>query len=157
MKKSFIAFLGLLMMVCFTSTAFTQLGGMAVPDVPGLDPASIANKLLEPLAIEFPFNKYSLPGSELLDQVGAIAPKVKGALDKIPDEYRIYVVGHADSKGKKPYNKALSGARARKVFHALVKSGVPKKSLEYVGVWDTEGSKRAVTFKVGKKGSITQK
>ena len=149
MKKIAITFASFFMLVSFVSSSFTQM--------PGLDPISLANKLLEPLAIEFPFDKYKLPGSELMDKVAEIAPAIKGAIDKIPAAYKVYIVGHTDSTGGKDYNKSLAGARARIVYWALVKNGVPKKNLEYVSVWNTAGAKRAVTFQAGKAGSMTQK
>ena len=149
MNRKLFPILGLFLVVVFST--------VDMPTANGAD-LGAANSMLSRLKIEFPFGKYQLPGSQLRDMLAPAASTIKRVLDMIPGgQYRVYVVGHTDNPGGQPYNKALSGARARVVFHSLVRAGVPKKFLEYVAVWNAEGSERSVTFKIARYGTIVQK
>lgn len=140
------------LIVSFTGGLFAQAAGGGA-----LDPTSIVNTALSALKIEFAVDKYTPSKDEVTNIVNTVAPKIKSVMDKVPEGQRIFVIGHTDSTGTKEYNKELSIARARAVYAKLIGAGVPAKLMEYVGVRDTEGVERTVTFKLAKLGDIVQK
>ena len=139
--------------------AFSAFGSLAAQAGGGLptDPTAIVNMALSPLKIEFELNKYVPSQDQITNIVQTVAPKIKSILDKVPEGQRIFLIGHTDKVGKQSYNRELSMARSRFVYHKLIGAGVPAKIMEYVGVWDAEGAERTVTFKLAKLGDIVQK
>jgi OOP family OmpA-OmpF porin len=65
---------------------------------------------------------------------------VKGFSDFLIENmaYDAIVEGHTDSKGSDKYNQTLSEQRAKSVFKALVKFGVKKDRLKYIGYGETK-------------------
>ena len=61
----------------------------------------------------------------MLDEVARL-------LMKFP-ENKFMVSGHTDARGSDAYNERLSQARAKAVFEALLKRGVPESMLCYRG------------------------
>lgn len=123
----------------------------------GLDPIALANQALAQVKIEFPTNQYTVPKNQVTTITQTVAPKVKDVLAQLKENQRIFIIGHTDTVGERKLNKEISIARARHVYVKLVAQGIDKKYLEYVGVWDTEGSERTVTFKIANLGDIEQK
>lgn len=77
--------------------------------------------------VTFDFDKADItPSSEpVLDEVAKV-------LGMFPDD-RFIICGHTDARGSEAYNEALSKARAKAVYDALVKRGVPESMLHYRG------------------------
>jgi OOP family OmpA-OmpF porin len=50
-----------------------------------------------------------------------------------PKKLKAEIQGHTDSRGSDEYNQALSERRAQSVYNALIKQGIPKERLQYVG------------------------
>jgi outer membrane protein OmpA-like peptidoglycan-associated protein len=45
-------------------------------------------------------------------------------------EYRVHIVGHADARGSRGFNRDLGGRRARAVTELLARAGVPRRQIE---------------------------
>jgi outer membrane protein OmpA-like peptidoglycan-associated protein len=62
---------------------------------------------------------------EARDQLLMLAAKLRAN-----PEYRIHIVGHADSRGSREFNRDLGGRRARAVVELLARAGVRREQLE---------------------------
>ena len=77
--------------------------------------------------VTFDFDKADLdPSSE------AVLDEVARVIGMFPED-RFLVAGHTDAKGDDAYNEKLSVARAKAVYDALLKRGVPESRLCYRG------------------------
>ena len=79
------------------------------------------------LNINFDFNSAKIK-PEYMPKLEAFAEFMK----KNP-KYKAEIQGHTDSIGSAAYNKKLSEARAKAVYEALIKLGVSKDRLSYIG------------------------
>ena len=77
--------------------------------------------------VTFDFDK-----SDITPSSGLVLDEVAKLLRMFPDD-RFIICGHTDARGSETYNQALSEARARAVYDALVDRGVPGSMLCYRG------------------------
>ena len=103
--------------------------------------------------------------AKLLKVSFPVLDEVVFALEKHPEIIKLQVVGHTDSDGNAKANKALSKRRAASVVKYLVKNGIEKDRLLYVGVGadkpiasnDTEEGKdknRRVEFEIVERAKV---
>lgn len=84
--------------------------------------------------VTFDFDKADLTheSEKVLDEVAKV-------IDKFPGR-KFMISGHTDARGSDSYNEKLSTARARAVYDALIRRGIPESMLCYRGF----GKKTAV-------------
>ena len=58
---------------------------------------------------------------------------LKEAVQKIPQDKAVIVIGHTDSTGPESYNQKLSEKRAQNVYHYLINLGVEQPRIAYIG------------------------
>ncbi len=76
---------------------------------------------------------FDFDSDELLDQSLEELDRITEFL-KINPSIHVRISGHTDNTGAKSYNLDLSSRRARSVFDQLIKNGVPKSRLDYIGL-----------------------
>lgn len=136
-KPAIVALLAIL----FSGTIFAQLAGSAV---------GMLNNQLSSASIEFKFDEWKFTDPSLIQKMDTVAPTIKSITSQIPAGYSLFIIGHSSSEGQKKYNQTLSDWRARSVYYRLIRAGVDEKLMEWIGVQDSQGSKREVTFEIRK-------
>jgi outer membrane protein OmpA-like peptidoglycan-associated protein len=167
MKKTFAAFAAVAFIAALVSCGGAQTAGPNVGAVGGADVIiKQSNQQLEKIPVTgFGYKDASTQTTNWAQWATASAPAVKSILNNVPDGYVLQVTGHADAIGPeqpeagKPGNIALSTARAKTVYDALVAAGITSPKLTYKGVGSsqpmagvapTDASQRRVTFVVVK-------
>ena len=77
--------------------------------------------------VTFDFDK-----ADITKESETVLDEVASVLKKFTDR-KFMICGHTDAKGSDSYNERLSAARAKAVFEALVKRGVPESMLCHKG------------------------
>ncbi len=93
--------------------------------------------------VTFDFDKADLDTSS-----EAVLDEVARVIGMFPDD-RFLVAGHTDARGGEAYNEKLSVARAKAVYDALLKRGVPESRLCYRGF-----GKRTALIPAGEEDSM---
>ncbi len=97
---------------------------------------------------------------EDMEKMNKIVALVKPIVDRVPDGYVMQITGHTADYESVARQKKVSEARAKAVYDALIKEGVPAAKLTYRGVGSSElregysakdFAQRRVSFKAVKK------
>lgn len=146
MKKGLIIALAVAAVIAGTAVIAQIPGG-------GDNIIGMLNNQLAKQTIEFAHDSYKFDDPQLVQRMDSVAPAIKNVTSQMPSGYSLFVIGHTTSDGDAKYNENLANWRARSVFYRLEKAGVDKKVMEWIGVSDKDGSKRAVSFEIRKYGN----
>ena len=107
----------------------------------------------------FPGWKASVDKDSLNLWAASAKSAIERAIAEVPEGYKVTIVGHANRRGSKSRNDAISRSRARWVLRALKRQKIDTSKVKAIGVGynepatpeDPEGvANRRVTFRVQK-------
>lgn len=89
--------------------------------------AKIVQQSVKRYLLIFDFDKF-----KIMPEARRRIRKILYDLDDMDGNYRVFLVGNADSSGKKLYNERLSYKRANAVYNLFRKNGVPEELLSVI-------------------------
>ncbi len=89
--------------------------------------AKIIERLVKRYLLIFDFDKF-----KIMPEARRRIAKILTEIDDMDGNYRLFLVGNADSSGSKLYNERLSYKRANAVFNLFRKNGVPEEVLSII-------------------------
>lgn len=132
----------------------------------GLGPLGLEKSALESIVVMFGTGQQSiLPDQQAkVERAVTAAQRLLAKASALGEHAKVELVGHTDATGTEGTNSRLSGERAQKVLDEMVQAGIPRDSLEPLGVATTEPVRteksdddrrynRSVTFRVMTQGS----